>query len=295
MKVDQPGTILTDQLGNGRRFGRHGVAVQQEPAIGRIDHLGQFNRLGGGGQEIRRSWGQRFQREQDAELLQGGHGSEQDFGRAFHGSIATHSWQDIALLRRAENHHISTQVAAESRQFTQVPGGIGSNSLARAGQMQSFSLRQQPMKADNAYTRLVGLFAQGGPFFGRDPSHAVVDGKRCDLSGGVAAFGKEREYLALWPVFEGLVAHRVSHGRGLLGAAQRPSDLWMRQDTTGTNTGSRCLEESAPCLTRECVHCRLLRFLSTRVAADHTCERICHTCSCTEAFPHGARHSPLHC
>ncbi len=81
VEVNHLATELPEQIGNRRRFARHGFAIEVQPAMRRADHLAELHAVGGRVQEVAVGRPERFDGQCYVELFHDGHRRAEHFGR----------------------------------------------------------------------------------------------------------------------------------------------------------------------------------------------------------------------
>ena len=135
------------------------VLVQQEVVDfrDRLDPLDQLDRVGTGEDEVGFVAGQRFHADRDISLGQPRQRPGKHFGGIAHRLLARDSLEQVSLGRRPKDHQFPAQVGTCIAKCDHVvacrvaDGGIG------RGQVEAFSLSQQPVQADDLQVSRLGL------------------------------------------------------------------------------------------------------------------------------------------
>lgn len=94
-------------------------------------------------------FGQRLQQHQDAFLLADAQGGLQRLQPELRRRVGGERGDGVALLGRAEHHHLSADLRAELRQRNQVRGGSGAHFGVRVRRVHPFGRPEQHVQPDN--------------------------------------------------------------------------------------------------------------------------------------------------
>ena len=135
------------KLDDRRRFGGHRLAIEVQLDLRRTDAIDQFHGVGGGEQEVRFLGTQRLQGQYDAVRFQHRKDLAENLGRVGHSLGLRHSFSQVSLQGRTQNHYLAAKVAAQQREIDEVIGRTLSHCRVRAREMKTLGLCQQPVQA----------------------------------------------------------------------------------------------------------------------------------------------------
>ena len=157
--------VFADELRDRLGFAGHGLAVEVQAAVRRADHFAKLPAGLGGEQEVAVFGPERLDGQRDAAFFQRRHRAAQAIGGELHRLVVRDARQQIPLQRRAEDHEVPAQIAAEAGELADVVGRLFADGVVGRREVVAGRFGEQPVQADDLQVRVVGLLADFGPLF----------------------------------------------------------------------------------------------------------------------------------
>ena len=188
--------------GIGRGFARHRFDIEVQHEIRVTDRIQQTCAFGAGVDEVGLGRRQRFQAQPDTAIRYAGHRLTEHFRGVVECLVPRNAIGQRPLLRRAEHHEVTAEVACRLGESDEVVGGSRAYAVVGGRQVQAFSSGQQPVQPDNLDTGIRGLVPQLSALSGIEIGDERRKRKRRELEPLIADALHVSADAIEWPAFE---------------------------------------------------------------------------------------------
>ena len=127
--------------------------------------------------------------------------------------LAGNARQHVALLRRADDHHLAAEVGAEVHQVAEILRRALAEAAVRVIDVEPLGLHQHPVDAGDGYPVPRRRLAHGPALACGNIRHRIRQGERGDLHAGIAEPCRASQGVFQLPALEDLVANGEFHPR----------------------------------------------------------------------------------
>ena len=196
------------------------VYIKDDPESGAGHLLHKADGVGGGVDEVRLGGGKRLEADHHPALFGDADGWPERLRSPLPGLLVAHAIHHVALLGRANDHHLAAQIGTEMGERNEIVGGALTNSLVRGVDVKALRLDEHPVDASDLHPRGGRCLADTLALGSGDLLHALGKGEGGDLDGIIADARRVLQHVVDLPTLEHLVADSKLHSASISGRSR---------------------------------------------------------------------------